>query len=550
MTTVSPNPFAHATAAAMLDALATRHGAREAILCGARRVTFAAFRASVDRLARGLAALGIGRGDTVAIWLPNRPEWFFAQYACARLGAVVVALNPRYRSHELTYILGQADVTVLLMTDHLGGVDYFETLHEVVPELPRSVPGELDLPTLPRLRHVVVDADDPYPGCHRLGDVLDLDADLRASPPPGPDDVFTLLYTSGTTSFPKGAMITHRNCVPHGWNVGEVLRLTADDRVLHALPAAGTWGGVNVPLTTWSHGACLVLMDTYDPLRALQLIERERCTVWNAVDTMVTAMLEHPDLDRYDRSSLRTGGLGSTGGGAHGLFEAFVERIGVRYGYEPYGMTELNAMALFHHLDEPPELRKLPGVNPAPGLEVRVVHPETGALSQPGEEGELQFRGECVTRGYYKNPEATAAAFTPDGWFRSGDLGVQDGRGHTIFKGRLRETLRISHFMVAPGEIEVFLMSHPDVAQAFVVGVPDPKLNEAPVAYVILKEGAFLTEAALRAFARGKIASYKIPVGIRFVKDVPRTPGPHGDKVQRGKLREQAIRELARGRAE
>src|SRR5207249_1335971 len=166
-------------------------------------------------------------------------EWFFAQYACARLGAVVVALNPRYRSHELTYILGQADVTVLLMTDHLGGVDYFETLHEVVPELPRSVPGELDLPTLPRLRHVVVDADDPYPGCHRLGDVLDLDADLRASPPPGPDDVFTLLYTSGTTSFPKGAMITHRNCVPHGWNVGEVLRLTADDRVLHALPAAG-----------------------------------------------------------------------------------------------------------------------------------------------------------------------------------------------------------------------------------------------------------------------------------------------------------------------
>src|SRR5207253_1624266 len=163
-------------------------------------------------------------------------------------------------------------------------------------------------------------------------------------------------------------------------------------------------------------GACLVLMDAYDPLRALQLIERERCTVWNAVDAMVTAMLEHPDLDRYDRASLRTGGLGSTGGGAHGLFEAFVERIGVRDGYEPYG------------------------------------------------------------------------------WFRSGDLGVQDGRGHTIFKGRLRETLRISHFMVAPGEIEAFLMSHPDVAQAFVVGVPDPKLNEAPVAYVILKEGAFLTE--------------------------------------------------------
>jgi len=534
----------------MLDALAARHGAREAIVFGDRRVTFAAFRERVGRLAHGLAALGIGRDDTVAIWLPNRPEWFFAQYACARLGAVVVALNPRYKAHELTYILGQSEARALLVTDRLGGIDYFDTLHAVLPELPASVPGELASARFPALRHVIVDADDPYPGCHRLSDVVELGRgvpSVEASPPsraPGPDDVFTLLYTSGTTSFPKGAMITHRNCVPHGWNVGEVLRMTDDDRVLHALPAAGTWGGVNIPLVTWSHGACLVLMEAFDPLRALQLIERERCTVWNAVDAMVRATLDYPGLDRYDRSSLRTGGIGSTGGGGHGLFEAWVETIGVRQGYEPYGMTEVNAMALYHDLDEPLELRKLPGVVPAPGLEVRVVHPETGAPCRPGEEGELQFRGERVTRGYYRMEEQTAKAFTDDGWFRSGDLGVQDRAGHTVFKGRLRETLRISHFMVAPGEIEAFLMSHPDVAQAFVVGVPDPKLNEAPVAYVIPKEGALVTEEAVRAFCRGKIASYKIPVAVRFVKDVPRTPGPHGDKVQRGTLRAQAIDEL------
>ena len=534
----------------MLDALAARHGAREAIVFGDRRVTFAAFRERVGRLAHGLAALGIGRDDTVAIWLPNRPEWFFAQYACARLGAVVVALNPRYKAHELTYILGQSEARALLVTDRLGGIDYFDTLHAVLPELPASVPGELASARFPALRHVIVDADDPYPGCHRLSDVVELGLgvpSVEASPPsraPGPDDVFTLLYTSGTTSFPKGAMITHRNCVPHGWNVGEVLRMTDDDRVLHALPAAGTWGGVNIPLVTWSHGACLVLMEAFDPLRALQLIERERCTVWNAVDAMVRATLDYPGLDRYDRSSLRTGGIGSTGGGGHGLFEAWVETIGVRHGYEPYGMTEVNAMALYHDLDEPLELRKLPGVVPAPGLEVRVVHPETGAPCRPGEEGELQFRGERVTRGYYRMEQETAKAFTDDGWFRSGDLGVQDRAGHTVFKGRLRETLRISHFMVAPGEIEAFLMSHPDVAQAFVVGVPDPKLNEAPVAYVIPKEGALVTEEAVRAFCRGKIASYKIPVAVRFVKDVPRTPGPHGDKVQRGTLRAQAIDEL------
>ena len=536
---MAANPFADATAHAMLDAVAARWPDREAIVHGDERVTFEAFRARAERLARGLAALGLGRDDKLAIWLPNRPAWFLAQQACARLGAVVVALNPRYRAHELTYILRDSDARALLLTDHLGPTDYLETLREVLPGLARAVPGELDVPEFPDLRHVIVDAEDPFPGCHRLADVFELSAGALPEPP-RPDDLFTLLYTSGTTSFPKGAMISHRNCVPHGWNVGEALAMTPDDRVLHALPAAGTWGGVNIPLATWSHGACLVLMAAWDPLRALQLVERERCTVWNAVDAMVTAMLEHPDLDRYDRSSLRTGGIGSTGGGGHGLFEAFVERIGVRRGYEPYGMTEVNAMAMLHRLDEPLELRRLPGITPAPGLEVRVVHPETGAPCAPGQEGELQFRGVLVTRGYYKKPGETAAAFTADGWFRSGDLGVRDDAGHTIFKGRLRETLRISHFMVAPGEIEAFLMSHPGVAQAFVVGIPDPKLNEAPVAYVIPAEGARLTEDELRAFCRGRIASYKIPVGFRFVKDVPRTPGPHGDKVQRGRLREQA----------
>jgi fatty-acyl-CoA synthase len=541
------NPFAETTARAMLDVAAQRWGAREAIVFGDTRVTFAQFRERAETLARGLAALGIGHGDKVAIWLPNRPVWFFAQYACATLGAVVVALNPRYKAHELTYILGQSDATAVLLADHLGGVDYFETLHETLPGLPGSIPGELAFDAFPQLRHVIVDAEDPYPGCHRLQDVFDLGRGAAArAATPGVDDDFTILYTSGTTSFPKGALITHRNCVPHGWNIGEILRMTPDDRVLHALPAAGTWGGLNIPLTTWTHGACLVLMDTWEPTRALSLIERERCTVWNAVDSMVTTLLAQPDLDRYDRSSLRTGGLGSTGGGGHGLFEAFVERVGITQGYEPYGMTEVNAMALFHHLDEPLELRKRSGVHPAPGLEVRVADPERGTVCRPGDEGELQFRGPWVTRGYYNRPDETATAFTGDGWFRSGDLGVQTSDGHTFFKGRLREALRISHFMVAPGEIEAFLMSHPDVVQAFVVGVPDPKLNEAPVAYVIAAEGSRLTEDALRAFCRGRMASYKIPIAVRFVKDVPRTPGPHGDKVQRARLREQAIKELGR----
>jgi acyl-CoA synthetase (AMP-forming)/AMP-acid ligase II len=628
---VGPNPFKDATVGAMLDAVAAAHPDREAIVFTDERLTFAEFRERAMTLARGLAALGIIPGDKVAIWLPNRPSWYVMQQACARLGAVVVGLNPRYKAHELSYILNQSDTKALLMTDHFGGTDYFETIHDVIPDLSESVPGELASAKLPVLRWVIVHAEDPYPGCVRLCDVMDAGAavvvangtssgtsiveagpgsvgpfrqtEARAAaaggkpgsglsvvgdgvgsvdpfppteerpaskrlgsaprmtggerpvvrdptpspttaPTPTPDEVFTILYTSGTTSFPKGAMITHRNCVPHAWNTAAVLRLTPDDRVLHALPAAGTWGGVNIPLSTWSHGACLVLMETFDPLRAFVLIERERCTVWNGVDAMARAMLDHPDLGRYDRSSLRTGGFGATGGGGHGLFEAVLKRIGIPQLYQPYGMTELNALSLLHDLDEPVELRELSGAYPPPGLEVRVVKPDTGAVCAPGEEGELQFRGTLVTPGYYNKPDETATAFTADGWFRSGDLGVQDADGHTFFKGRLREVLRINHFMVAPGEIEAFLMSHPEVDQAFVVGVPDPATNEAAIAYVILKPGASLTEDGLRGFCRGKIASYKIPKVVRFVKDVPRTPGPHGDKVQRGKLREQALREL------
>jgi fatty-acyl-CoA synthase len=543
---VAANPFADATAYEVLATVADRHGERLALVFGDERITFAALRARVDALAAGLAAIGLGRGDALAIWLPNRPLWFIAQHAAARLGVVVVALNPRYRAREITYILGQSGATALLLTDHLGPIDYFEILHEVIPELASAVPGELASAALPRLRHVIVDAEDPYPGCLRASDVSSIDEASR--PPlaamPAPDDVFTLLYTSGTTSFPKGAMISHRNCVPHGWSCGVQLRLTPDDRVLHALPAPGTWGGLNVPLSTWSHGACLVLMEAWDPVRALALIERERCTVFNAVDTMLKPLFEHPDFDRYDRSSLRTGGFASVGGGGPAMLEAVVKRLGVPLAFQPYGMTEVNALALFHDLDEPLELRLQPGIVPAPGIEVRVVHPETGAPCPPGQEGELQFRGDLVTRGYHDNPDDTRAAFTGDGWLRTGDLAVQDGRGHTIFRGRLKETLRISHFMVAPGEIEDFLQTHPDVDQAFVVGVPDPETNEAPVAYVIPRPHARLAEEELRAFCRGKIASYKIPRRIRFVSDVPRTPSPHGDKVQRIKLREQAIKEV------
>jgi len=338
-------------------------------------------------------------------------------------------------------------------------------------------------------------------------------------------------------------VISHRNCVPHGWYCGGVLGVTEADRVLHAIPLSGTWGGLCIPLSTFSRGACLVLMETFEPAVALSLMERERITIWNAVDAMAIAVLDHPDLARRDRSTLRTGGFGMTGGGRDGLFDEVVHVLGVPQAYQPYGMTEVNALCLHHFLDESEASRSQPGVWPADGIEVRVVHPDTGAEVNAGEEGELQFRGQLVTRGYYKKPEETAKAFTDDGWFKTGDLAMRGDDGRVVFRGRLREVLRISHFMVGPAEIEAFIMQHPLVLQAFVFGVPDPKLNEAAVAYVIPRPGAQLTPEDVIAHCRGKIASYKVPRHVRIVDDVPRTPGPHGDKAQKGKMRESFLAE-------
>lgn len=548
---MSANPYRDATLPAVLDAAAARFGEREALVLRERRLTYAELHRQVTRLARGLLALRVQPDEKVALWLTNRPEWLVVQHACARIGAVLVALNTRYRTHELDYILRQSDTATLVLADHALQIDFLEILEAVLPGLHAAEPGELRFERFPALRRVVCVSEDVYGGTLRYQDVLEagddraLDADLRARQARvRPDDVLTLLYTSGTTSFPKGAMISHRNAVPHGWASGERLGLTERDRVLHTLPFSGTWGGLVIPLMTMSHGACLVLEEFFDPLETLRLIEVERITVWNAVDAMLTAVLDHPALDKYDRATLRAGGVAMTGGGRHGLFDEVVARLGMAGAVQPYGMTEVNALALCPYPDDPLELRRHAGVHPAEGLEVRVVDPETGTDRPPGQAGELLLRGPLVTRGYYRKPEETAAAIDASGWLHTGDLAIRDEAGHTFFLGRLKETLRIGHFMVAPAEIEAYLQSHPKVAQAFVVGVPDAKHGEVAVAYVIPREGECPTEADLQDYCRGKLAGFKVPRRVWVVPEVPRAPGPHGDKVQKSKLREQALRVL------
>jgi fatty-acyl-CoA synthase len=548
----SGNRYRDATLVSMLDDVARRHPAREALVFLDRRIPYAQLVREVERCACGLLALGVEPDDKVAVWLPNRPEWLVVQHAVARIGAVLVALNTRHRAHELDYVLRQSGASVLLLQDHSGPVDYLERLEEVLPDLHARDPDRLGFERFPKLRHVVCLADDVYGGTYRYADVVAagddpaLEAALSARGSlVTPDRVFSLLYTSGTTAFPKGAMITHRNAVPHAFASGERLGLSERDRVLHTLPFSGTWGGLVVPLMTWSHGATLVLTEGFDAGAALHLIETERITVWNAVDAMLTAVLDHPELERCDRSSLRTGAVAMSGGGRDGLFDEVVGRLGMSGAVQPYGMTEVNALALCPAPDDPIELRRQAGVRPAEGIEARVVDTGAGTDLPPGTAGELLLRGPQVTPGYYDKPEETRATIDRDGWLHTGDLAIWDDAGHVFFLGRLKETLRIGHQMVAPAEIEVYLMTHPKVGQAFVVGVPDPRLGELPVAYVVPRAGVTPTEAEVVAHCQGRLASYKVPRHVFVVPDVPRTPGPHGDKVQRARLREDAIRLLS-----
>ncbi|HEX2501195.1 MAG TPA: AMP-binding protein [Methylomirabilota bacterium] len=545
------NRYRDATLASMLDDVLRRHPAREALVFLERRLSYADLGREIERCARGLLALGIEPNDRVALWMPNRPEWLVMQHAVARIGAVLVAVNTRHRAHELDYVLRQSGATALVLQDHAGPVDYLERLDEVLPRLHTRDADRLSFERFPRLRHVVCLADDAYGGTHRHADIL------AAGEDPGleallasrrtlvtPDRVFAILYTSGTTAFPKGAMISHENAVPHAFASGARLGLSEQDRVLHTLPFSGTWGGLLIPLMAWSHGAALVVTDGFDPAVVIHLIEQERITVWNAVDAMLAAVLDHPELERHDRSSLRTGGVAMTGGGRHGLFDEVVGRLGMTGAVQPYGMTEVNALALCPCPDDPVELRRRAGGWPAEGLEARVVDPDTGADRPSGEAGELLLRGPQVTRGYHEKPEETRKAIDPDGWLHTGDLAVLDAAGRVFFVGRLKETLRIGHQMVAPAEIEAFLVTHPKLAQAFVVGVPDARLGEVAVAYVIPRPAAAPTESEVIAHCRGRLAGYKVPRHVFVVPDVPRTPGPHGDKVQRARLREDTLRLL------
>jgi acyl-CoA synthetase (AMP-forming)/AMP-acid ligase II len=505
----STRPELPLTSRDLLRWAAERYGDGEALVHGDRRFTFRDLLEQAARLATGLAARGVRHGDRVGLLLPNCPEWVFARYALGILGAVVVPINTRHKADELAYGLRQSGCAALLAADRFLRIDFRAMVDAVRPGLPD-------------LRWVA------YPGdIAAMGAAPALAPD--AWPPLSPDDLGYLLYTSGTTSFAKGVQLTHRNLARNTVEAGRVVGLTPGERVLAVVPLFSSFGTCHISFATLSAGATMVLQDHFDPAGTLALLAHERITYLIGVDTMILAMAETGQIGRHDLSRLRRLMAAPLNGAAIAVAR---EQLEVDDIWTGYGLTEASAISGMNRARGPEDEALF---RPLPGVEIRVVDPETLAPRPPGEPGELQIRGGHVTPGYYRMPEETAKLLLPDGWMRTGDLGREEAPGLFRFMSRLKEVIKTGGFLVAPLEVEAVLAAHPAVAEACVIPAPDPRLGEVGLAAVQLAPGASVSGEELLELCRAKLANYKVPKRVVFVDDYPRTAT---GKIQRGRLRE------------
>jgi fatty-acyl-CoA synthase len=511
------------TLPALLDEMARRHGDREALVGNGQRYTYAELRRAARRLAKGLHALGIRHGDKVAILAGNRPEWVIADFAITQLGGVMVAVNTWATAREFEYVMRHSDAVLLIMVDRFLKYDYVAYLDEIAPR------GE----RLPLLREVVCLAAETPPGClayaalEKLGDGVPdetLDA-ITVSP----EDIAYLLYTSGSTSTPKGVQLQHYALIENMWNIGERMHLTERDRLWLAVSLFWGLGCENALINMMTRGGCVVLQDHFEPGEALDIIERERCTVFYGTPNMAQAMHEHPDRPKRDLSSLRTGG---TLGTPEQI--ARVVELGAREICHIYGLTECYGNSAVTDARDPAE-REMGSVGrPLDGVTVRIADLDTGMPLPAGMVGEIRIKG-YVTPGYYKDPEKNAIAFDRDGFFATGDLGMVDEGGRLYFRGRVKEMVKTGGINVAPVEVEEILMCHPAVSAAYVVGVPDPVRDEIVAAVIVPRSDRTVSEDELQQHCRRALAAYKVPRLFRFVaeRDLPLTVT---GKIQKNRL--------------
>ena len=545
----SAKPLLGETVGALIDRIAATYPGRPALVVRAQgvRMNYREFHAEVERIAAGLLALGMQRGERVGIWAPNRAEWVLLQFAAPKAGLILVNINPAYRTHELEYSLNKVGCRALVLPRRFKTSHYLDILVELAPELAASMPGELHAARLPALREVILLDDEPAAGTRRwqqlaaLGDAAARVQLREAAQVLNFDDPVNIQFTSGTTGAPKGATLTHHNIVNNGWFIGEAMRLTEHDRLCIPVPFYHCFGMVLGNLACVTHGACMVIPgEGFDALATLETVAAEKCTGLHGVPTMFIAELEHPRFAEFDLSSLRTGIMA----GSPCPIEVMRRVVGEMHMSEvtiAYGMTETSPVSFQTVPDDPLERRVDSVGRVHPHLEVKLVD-ERGQVVPRGTPGELCTRGYSVMLGYWDDAAHTREAIDEARWMHTGDLAVIDADGYCSIVGRLKDMIIRGGENVYPREVEEFLYTHPKVLDVQVFGVPDKKFGEQVCAWIRLREGSEAGVAEIQDYCRHHLAYYKVPHYVRFVDAFPMTVT---GKVQKYLMREVMGAELA-----
>ncbi len=528
----------------MLDEAILQHPDNEAVVYVDRnfRLTYRQFGELVDNLAKGLMAMGVQRGEKVAIWATNVPYWVAFQFATAKIGAVLLTVNTYYKRAELEYLLKQSECENLILIDSFRETDYVQTVYDLVPELKTQDRGYLHSAKFPDLKRVFFLGQEKHRGMYSMPELLALsrvtsEEEYRARQASlDAHDVVNMQYTSGTTGFPKGVMLTHYNIGNNGFWIGENQKFTHRDRVCVPVPLFHCFGCVLGVMAAVSHAATLVILEGFNPLLVMTAVEEEKCTALYGVPTMFIAVLEHKSFHRYDFSSLRTGIMAGSPCPVP-VMEKVMEVMNMQEITIVYGLTESSPGMTQTRVNDTVEQRTRTVGRAMPEVEVRIVDPESGEEVPRGGQGEICCRGYNVMKGYYNNPDATAQAIDPDGWLHSGDLGTMDADGYVTITGRLKDMIIRGGENVYPREIEEFLYRMEGIKDVQVVGVPSRKYGEEVGAFVILKDGFDFAPEDIRDFCRGQIARYKIPKYVAFLDEYPMTAS---GKIQKFKLRDLA----------
>ncbi len=553
--------FIERTLGGQLDYMAQRFPDREAVVfedtIAGREVkyrrTYAQFNADCERVARALWSLGVRRGDHVAIWATNYPQWLLTLFGVAKIGAILVTVNTAYKIHEAEYLLRQSDTKLLIACDGFKDVSYINILNELCPEIAGTAAenrANLELAALPKLKTIVTIDSATYPGMYNwrefyaLADTVDEAEFERGRAGLDCHDVVNMQYTSGTTGFPKGVMLTHYNILNNGMTIGDCMKLTENDRLCLSVPLFHCFGLVLAAMASVTHGTAMVLVNYYSPIKVLRTLERERCTVLHGVPTMFIAMLEHPEFKNF-KFCLRTGIMAGSPCPIKTMRQV-IDEMDMREITIVYGQTEASPGCTQTTTDDPIEKRVNTVGRAFPGVETKIVNPETGEELGADQIGEFCARGYNIMKGYYKMPEATAQVIDADGWLHTGDLACRDDEGYYKITGRIKDMIIRGGENIYPKEIEDFIYTHPKVSDVQVIGVPSKAYGEEIMACIIPREGAIIDADEIKEYVRSHMAKHKTPSYVKIVDSFPMNAA---GKIQKYKLREAAVEELRLGEA-